>query len=712
MVPSKTTLLALGTFLILTGHGRGQPVEVNGAIARWSFDEGSGGSALDSSGNGNDAAIVGAAYISGPREGALVFDGVDDYLFASDAESGGVTGSGLDMGTRDWTVSAWIKTVSSGMLVTKMGFIGGANPDGWGMSVSGNGTLGAHISKSNGDQVNVFAGDGRRVDDGQWHHVAVVFQRSGSMSRFVDGGLSGARYDLSALAGQSIDNDRRLEIGARDQAGDEIFFGGQIDEVRVYPRALDAAEVAALAGLTEPPEPPPSWSPPVMLVSAHGRVAVGNRVHVAGHIGGNMVHRSSPDGGATWSAPAAIAPASSNYPMQYGGLFAAGDAVYLLTAAGDMGGSSQPLDFRKSADNGSTWSKPIRITRAGEEIRRANIQASGDSVHVFGGQSGAGGYGTGIFYFRSRDGGATWDPGVPLYAEADASARMAVDGTTLHVAFGAKISPASFGGRTSYMRSTDNGTTWSDPVFIGEDSAESDVQARQQIVAADGRVFVMWQRERPFAGGPLPADRLGYNRSEDGGRTWSGPKLLPHDTGIDREHHQLWMVSGGGLHAAWAHGLPSDPSTPTGYMFSPDYGATWGDTEIAISTSAGNLPHGIVADSQWVHIIAEPGAGTYARSAVGPRYGGPRFRRGDANSDGAIDLGDAVAILFALLAAQPISCEKAADAQDDGAVDISDAVFLLEYLFLGQKAPEEPLGACGVDPTMDELTCESFPACR
>ena len=34
----------------------------------------------------------------------------------------------------------------------------------------------------------------------------------------------------------------------------------------------------------------------------------------------------------------------------------------------------------------------------------------------------------------------------------------------------------------------------------------------------------------------------------------------------------------------------------------------------AISTmDAAHLPHGIVADTNWVHLIAEPGAGTYAR---------------------------------------------------------------------------------------------------
>ena len=583
-------------------------------IASWAFDEASGSTTADATGNGHTGAIVGAVRATGKTAGALSFDGSGDYVFASDAQSGGATGTGLDMGARDWTVAAWIKTTASGMVVTKMGFVGGSNPDGWGVSVSQNGTVGAVIHKSNGGIVNIFSGDGLKVNDGQWHHIAVVFNRAGSMTRYVDGAASGTRYSLSSLSGQSIDNTRQVRIGARDQAGDEIYFNGMIDDVRVHSSALSAPEIAALAGVEPPPEKPVLWSDPISLVSAYGRVAVGNRVHVAGHNGSSLVHRSSQDNGATWSAPKVIAPAAGNYPMQYGGLCALGETVYLLTAAGDMGPSSQPLDFRKSANNGATWSSPIRITAPGQNLRRANIAAVNETVHVFGGQSGAGGYGTGIYYFRSTNGGASWLPGSLLYAEADASARMAVDGTTVHVCFGAKLTPNSFGGRSSYMRSTDNGQTWSEPLFIGEDSAESNVQARQQIGAADGHVFAIWQREPRIFGGTLPPDRLGYNRSEDGGRTWIGPKLLPGDTGVNREHQQIWMIPGGAVHVAWCHGSPTDPSSPTGYISSLDYGTNWSRSEIALSTGdAANLPHGIMADTNWVHLIAEPGAGTYAR---------------------------------------------------------------------------------------------------
>ncbi len=593
-------------------------------IALWAFDEGAGTTAFDSSGNNHAASVIGAAYATGWSNTCLSFNGSNSYAFIADSSAGGTTGAGLDLGTRDWTVAAWIYTTNSGMVVTKMGFVGGANPDGWGLSVSGNGTVGAVLHKSNVGTVNIFAGDGKLVNDGQWHHVAAVFNRAGNMIRCVDGIASGTRYSLAALSGQSLDNTNQLRIGARDQSGDEVYFKGRIDDARVYARALSPEEIASLAGV-QPPKPPP-WSTPLSLVDAYGRIALGNRVHVVGHTSGNLVYRSSQDNGATWSALSVVAPASSNYPMQYGGLYAVGDTVYLLTAAGDMGAVSQPLDFRKSTNNGATWTSPIRITQPGQEIRRANIIAVGQTVHVFGGQSdpNPNGYGTGVFYFRSLNGGANWDPGIKLFDQADASARMAVDGTNVHICFGAKVFTNSYGGRSTYLRSTNNGTTWNPPVFIGENTPESDVQARQQIAAADGRIMAVWQRERPSNGGALPTARLGYNRSIDSGSTWLGLQLLPGDqilatdTNIIRDHHQIWMTPGGGLHIAWAHGPPADPSTPMGYIFSPDYGATWAPPEIAIPAPSGSIPNGVVADDNWVHMMADPGL--YLRRRVPPVF--------------------------------------------------------------------------------------------
>lgn len=86
------------------------------------------------------------------------------------------------------------------------------------------------------------------------------------------------------------------------------------------------------------------------------------------------------------------------------------------------------------------------------------------------------------------------------------------------------------------------------------------------------------------------------------------------------------------------------------------------------------------------------------------------FVRGDVDDDGVLELTDAVFILAHLFRSQrEPTCLKAADADDDGTVNLTDAVYLLNFLFLGRRAPPLPFPDCGIDPTNDELTCETPP---
>lgn len=90
----------------------------------------------------------------------------------------------------------------------------------------------------------------------------------------------------------------------------------------------------------------------------------------------------------------------------------------------------------------------------------------------------------------------------------------------------------------------------------------------------------------------------------------------------------------------------------------------------------------------------------------------PRFRRGDVNADGSLDISDAVSVLgFLFLGASPPSCIDAADVNDDATIDISDGVSILLHLFLGGIEPPVPFRDCGVDPTEDDLNCECYPPC-
>lgn len=87
----------------------------------------------------------------------------------------------------------------------------------------------------------------------------------------------------------------------------------------------------------------------------------------------------------------------------------------------------------------------------------------------------------------------------------------------------------------------------------------------------------------------------------------------------------------------------------------------------------------------------------------------PRFIRGDINASGFRNVTDAVFLLFYLFG-EPVDlvCASAADVNDDSAIDLADPVYLLDSLYLS-TAPAIPVpsAACGIDPTVDALTCES-----
>ena len=63
---------------------------------------------------------------------------------------------------------------------------------------------------------------------------------------------------------------------------------------------------------------------------------------------------------------------------------------------------------------------------------------------------------------------------------------------------------------------------------------------------------------------------------------------------------------------------------------------------------------------------------------------------GDANSDGELDLSDAIAILGYLFLGTALACPGAAEVNGDASLDMSDSLFLLAHLFRGGDPPADP----------------------
>jgi len=220
--------------------------DTEGLVAHWKLDETGGAIAEDSIG-GHDGTLVdfpidNSQWVPGKFGGALIFDGIDDYVEIVGYK--GVTGSASR------TCTAWIKTP-----------IGGSGGDilGWGNNL-GNGMKWRFRVVSTGHlaiQVQGYAQTTTAtVNDGQWHHVAVVLPDVptpliNDLRLYIDGVEI---TDITTALGTEPINtgsDSTVRIGSQTYMGSASdYFTGQIDDVHIYDRALASDEICARADIT------------------------------------------------------------------------------------------------------------------------------------------------------------------------------------------------------------------------------------------------------------------------------------------------------------------------------------------------------------------------------------------------------------------------------------------------------------------------------
>jgi hypothetical protein len=205
---------------------------VPGLVAAWGFDEGSGTTANDSTGNGHSGTVTNADWqATGKFGGALLFDGVDSWVTVDDARDLDLAGG---MTVEAWVMPFDIDGFETVVLKERPGGLsyalyannaeqGPGVPTGWVQTRAGYdlGASGTSLLPLN-----------------TWSHLATTYDGQ-AVRLYVNGTFVQAvpvQGDLESAADA-------LRIGGNAVWGE--FFSGLIDEVRVYNRPLTAADIQA-----------------------------------------------------------------------------------------------------------------------------------------------------------------------------------------------------------------------------------------------------------------------------------------------------------------------------------------------------------------------------------------------------------------------------------------------------------------------------------
>jgi len=227
----------LGTSEIaqLAGTSAGDP----SLVGWWKLDETSGASAADSSGNDNTGLLHGSPIwqpAAGKIGGALALDGVDDYVDCGKPASLSIAGP--------VTLAAWVKTKDAGN--------GQYNP------YVGKGNHSCALQQKDNNNLEFVIYDDtwhavwQAVDstfNDVWHHLAGTYDGR-QLKLYVDGRLTDTADHVGSIARSASD----VEIGRNSERNDRLYTGA-IDDVRIYRRALSAAEITSLAAPTGVPMP-------------------------------------------------------------------------------------------------------------------------------------------------------------------------------------------------------------------------------------------------------------------------------------------------------------------------------------------------------------------------------------------------------------------------------------------------------------------------
>jgi hypothetical protein len=204
----------------------------SGLVAYYKFDESSGSSAADSSGNGYTATLQGGGTFSAGIQGnALTLSGSSQYASLPTGVVGGFTA---------YSVAAWVNPSALPNFSRIFDFGSGTTSYMFLTPNSGTALRFAITTGGAGREQQINA---TPLTTGSWQHVVVTLG-AGTGTLYVNGAVV-ARSTRVSLTPSSLGTTTQLWIG-RSEFTTDPYYNGQFDNFRIYSRALAAADVAAL----------------------------------------------------------------------------------------------------------------------------------------------------------------------------------------------------------------------------------------------------------------------------------------------------------------------------------------------------------------------------------------------------------------------------------------------------------------------------------
>nr|WP_294928035.1 cellulose binding domain-containing protein [uncultured Flavobacterium sp.] len=216
-----------------------------GQISYLKFDETAGTNAADFWGNNAGTLNSGVTFSEGLIDNAVSLDGVNGYVTLPE---------GIINHLTDFSISSWIKLDKADNWARVFDFGSGTNNYMFLIPKNGQNSRLRYAIKNGGSeqQINTSAS----LTTGRWYHLAVT--QSGSTAILYLDGVEVGRNTNMTLNPSTLGNTTKNYLG-KSQWPDPLL-AGQVDDFRIYSKALSALEIAEMAFAYLPPATPKNLS--------------------------------------------------------------------------------------------------------------------------------------------------------------------------------------------------------------------------------------------------------------------------------------------------------------------------------------------------------------------------------------------------------------------------------------------------------------------
>lgn len=304
---------------------------------------------------------------------------------------------------------------------------------------------------------------------------------------------------------------------------------------------------------------------------------------------------------AQWNTPVNISPGAVSAILNESMgscMGVSGDTIHVVWCD-RFSANKGAIYYTHSADTGLTWSTPIPITSTNGNAWNPAVAVNGSNIHVVWREIDTLNNHRSSHYKHSLDGGNTWGTNVILDTVVADWPAVAVSGNIVYVANDIVTSQSPYNTEIFFLRSADNGTTWSPHQQITSATGRSEDEA---ITAQGSHIHMVWNDNR------YNKMQIFYKHSSDYGITWDAdePLAAPYGYGT--------MVSSDSAYVDVPYA-----GAPTGHyqihlVQSADSGANWGtDRDLTNNMDTTYYYPYLVRDGSDLHL-------TYIKAFIGGQY--------------------------------------------------------------------------------------------